>query len=126
MALSFVLLLAIIAIASGFYLIGVFLLLLVAGVFLWVTVLVKDIFEFWSKMPTVWQSISEILELSEKCGFSKDVELDSILTVYGKLEFFDSLFELKVDEKVIDAFEKEYLPLVGRLSKNGSASTRIS
>ncbi|KKW08077.1 MAG: hypothetical protein UY42_C0001G0040 [Parcubacteria group bacterium GW2011_GWA2_49_16] len=127
MALSFILLLAIIAIASGFYLIGVFLLFLVVVVFLCGTVLIKDVFEFWSKMPTVWQSIPETLELSKKCGFSKDVELDSILEVYGKLEFFDSLFELRIDEEVIAAFEREYLPLVvGKLSKNNSARTRIS
>jgi len=98
------------ALANEIYLLAVFALAVVTLIFYfgfpdtsW------DLSEFYNRLPTVWQDIPETIEIAMAAEFFVGgVDISSTAQLYGILDDNKKDFEIKVDERLMDAFEDKY------------------
>lgn len=107
--LAVVLIFAIVATANGFYVLGGSVSFFVAVALFLILKRGEKILNMYFAMPTVWQNIQETLEIGLKFGVIDDViTLYRIWTFYGILEANEGLFEIKVNEYLVNSFELKY------------------
>lgn len=107
--LAFILILAVVAIANQFYVLGVSTVLLLVGTLSLAIKRGKKILNMYLGMPTVWQNIQETLEIGLKFEVVNEVvSVYRILTFYDMMEANDGLFEIKVNEQLVSSFEVKY------------------
>lgn len=93
--------------SAGLYWLGAIILVVVILVYAFGFYLAWNMLEFWSKLSTVFQDVSEIIAAGEATWFSKHgVNAKSVNAFYRKLSIYKGLFDVRVDEAVIDAYER--------------------
>ena len=113
--LVFILILAIVAIANQFYILGASMALFFVVILSFAYKRAEKILNMYFGMPTVWQNIQETLEVGLKFGVLDEfVSPHRILAFYSMMEANNKLFEIKVNEQLVNLFELKYeasLPL---------------
>lgn len=107
--LAFILILAVVAIANQFYVLGVSVILLTVLAIFFFKKIGEEIVNMYLGMPTVWQNIQETLEIGFKFGAIGDItNLHSVCIFYNKMQACDSFFEIKVSEQLVNSFESKH------------------
>lgn len=107
--LAFILILAIVAIANQFYVLGSSVALLLVGILSLALKKAGKILDMYFGMPTVWQNVQETLEIGLKFGvLGESVSLYRIWTFYDTMEVNNELFEIKINEHLVSSFESKY------------------
>ncbi|MCK9345084.1 MAG: hypothetical protein M0P64_03115 [Candidatus Pacebacteria bacterium] len=100
---------SIVAFSGGIELALAFTLAVAAIVYVMYTRLTVDLSEFYRKLPTSWQDISETLELANDSKFFEDgIDSGAIFSFYEMLSEETALFDLRVDFATMNVFEKKY------------------
>lgn len=111
--LIFLLIFSVAAMVNGFYVLTLYAALL--GIIIAIVTLIpllkqsRKIVDLYLGMPTVWQNIRETLELGVTLGLlTKVTTTHRAREFYACMEAHEELFEIKVNEQLIKAFDAEY------------------
>lgn len=99
------------ALANGIYLLAAFSLGVVTLMFYFgFPDTTYDLSEFYNRLPTMYQDIPETLEIAKDAQFFRDgvVDIASASFLYRVLDDNKKDFEIKIDERLMDAFEEKY------------------
>jgi len=67
----------------------------------------------YTKLPTVWQDISETIDIAISCGVIRsNYERFEIYWLYRQLVEIDSLFVCNIDKEVVSLFEEKYQTVI--------------
>ena len=105
----FILILAIVALANQFYVLGASVALFLVCIILWAFKRAKKILNMYLGMPTVWQNVQETLEIGltfEIIG--EAVTVYRIWIFYSIMEAHAGFFEIRVNEDRVSSFELKY------------------